>query len=85
MCPVARLFATETPASLATSVLLLAALSGWGKAATSADVGETAKSGDAVEITVTFMNGEEQLGAITAKAGELLAEADYEACYGCCI
>lgn len=59
------------------SVLLLAALSGCGKAETSADGGETAKSGDAAEITVTFMNGEEQLGTASAKAGELLAETDY--------
>lgn len=56
------------------SVLMMAALSGCGKAEASADAGKT---GNAAEITVTFMNGEEQLGTATAKAGELLAEADY--------
>lgn len=61
----------------AASVLLLSALSGCGKTETGADGGATVKASEAAEITVTFMNGEEQLGTAKARSGELLAEADY--------
>lgn len=63
----------------AASVILLAALTGCGKAEITSTDGEgISKSTDATEITVTFMNGEEQLGTSKTKAGELLAEDDYK-------
>lgn len=61
------------------SVLLLAALTGCGKTETSTVSEETTTTQEAAQITVTFMNGEDQLGTATANAGELLAEADYSA------
>lgn len=58
------------------SVLLMAVLAGCGKNETSTVSEQTAQ---ATEITVTFMNGEEQLGTAAALAGELLTQSDYAA------
>lgn len=60
---------------LCASVLMVTALTGCTK------IEETMATQDsketATEITVTFMNGEEQLGIVTAQAGEVLAKESY--------
>ena len=64
--------------SITTATILLAvAMVGCGSASTATRNGETSVAENAEHITVTFMNGEEQLGTTTAMAGELLNEADY--------
>ncbi len=61
--------------------LVLALIMGMALAGCSAQNAETtaAPTEAAVTWTVTFMNGEEELGTATAADGEILAAADYEA------
>lgn len=64
--------------SITTATILVAAtMVGCGNANTDTMNGETGVTKETEQITVTFMNGEEQLGIATAMAGELLNEADY--------
>lgn len=56
---------------LCASVLMVTTLAGCGKTQ------EVVSENTATEITVTFMNGEEQLGVVTAKVGEVLAKEAY--------
>ena len=59
------------------SILLALAMVGCGNARTDVMNEITVSSEEAMQITVTFMNGEELLGTATAIEGELLSETDY--------
>lgn len=63
----------------AATILLAAAMAGCGNAKTDTVNETVVTTEEAAQITVTFMNGEEQLGTATAAAGELLTESDYTA------
>lgn len=57
------------------SVLLAATLTGCGQAAGEEQQETVAEVSS--ELTITFMNGEEELGKVTVNAGEVLAEENY--------
>lgn len=63
----------------AATILLAVSLVACGNANTDTMNAETGVTEEVAQITVTFMNGEEQLGTATAMAGEMLKETDYTA------
>lgn len=61
------------------TIMLVAAMVGCGNAKTDSMNETVISSEESMQITVTFMNGEELLGTATAMAGEMLNETEYAA------
>ncbi|MBQ6807512.1 MAG: hypothetical protein IJO97_08785 [Lachnospiraceae bacterium] len=59
------------------SILFVATLTGCGQSEAVSEGQQETVAEESGEVTITFMNGEEELGKATANAGELLVEESY--------